>query len=38
VTYRSLGTTVQYVYPFMTPVSDFGVGRCKLNSVDPPIA
>jgi uncharacterized protein (DUF1499 family) len=33
VTYRSLATTVKYVYPFMTPVSDFGEQKKRMERI-----
>jgi uncharacterized protein (DUF1499 family) len=33
VTYRSLATTVKYVYPFMTPVGDFGEQRKRMERI-----
>lgn len=33
MTYRSLATTVQYVYPFMTPVSDFGEQKKRMERI-----
>ena len=33
VTYRSFATTVKYVYPFMTPVSDLGEQRKRMERI-----
>lgn len=33
VTYRSLATTVKYVYPFMTPVSDLGEQKKRMERI-----
>ena len=33
VTFRSLATTVKYVYPFMTPVSDFGEQKKRMERI-----
>ena len=33
VTYRSLATTVTYVYPFTTPVSDFGEQKKRMERI-----
>ena len=33
MTYRSLATTVKYVYPFMTPVSDLGEQKKRMERI-----